>query len=121
MALQNLYGNELSSTLTKCDTFPNLELLTIEEILFMVFKLSKNKAIALNFCQDIYMDAIMKSHKIAKQFTNLWSSSITNKKLFEKHLTERLVPLNKVHPEIPKPEEMKANYSFLSSYKINRI
>ena len=44
IALQNLCGNELSSTY--------LEPLTIEEIRFMVCRLSKNKAIALDFCED---------------------------------------------------------------------
>ena len=60
----------------------------------------------------------MKSDKIAKQFTNIWSSFITNTKLFEKHLTGRLVPLNKVHPEIPKPDEMRLIMALSSVIKL---
>jgi len=40
-------------------------------------------------------------------FTSLWDKDVTNTKEFERHLTGRLVPLNKVHPEIPKPDEMR--------------
>ena len=37
----------------------------------------------------------------------MWDLNITNSKDLERHLTGRLVLLNKVHPNIPKPNEMK--------------
>ena len=107
-SLQNLCGNDQTSTLTKCTIFPHLQKLTIIELRQIVTRLSKKKALAEDFCEDsVLWENILKDNKIAEYFTHLWDSNNTNTEEFQRHLTGRLVPLNKVHPEIPKPDEMR--------------
>ena len=55
---------------------------------------------------------------IAKIFTHLWESKITNSKDFQRHLTGRLVPLNKVHTNIPKPDKMRPVIALSSILKL---
>ena len=107
-SLQGLCGTEEISTLTRSNQFPNLPPLSINELRKIVIKLSKNKALAEDYCEDSTIwDSILNDDKVAGHFTQLWSSNITNTIEFESHLTGRLVPLNKVHPEVPKPDEMR--------------
>ena len=55
----------------------------------MVSKMSQNKAIAEDFYEE----------------SGLWKQILNkNTKEFERHLKVRFVPLNKVHPNIPKPD-----------------
>ena len=97
--LQNLCGNDQTSTLTKSSIFPHLPKLTIMELRQIVRGLSKSKALAEDFCEDsVIWESILKDNNIAEYFTHLWDSNITNTEEFQRHLTGRLVPLNKVHP-----------------------
>ena len=50
--LQNLCGNDQTSTLTKSSIFPHLPKLTIMELRQIVRGLSKSKALAEDFCED---------------------------------------------------------------------
>jgi len=78
------------------------------ELRQIVKRLSKNKALAEDYCEDsVLWESILNDNKSARYFTQLWDSNITNTEEFQRHLTGRLVPLNKVHPEIPKPDEMR--------------
>ena len=109
-SLQNLCGTENSCTLTKSKIFPHLNQISIKELREIVDRLSQNKAIAEDFCEDsvLWKQILNKNDdRIAEIFTHLWESKTTNTKEFERHLTGRLVPLNKVHPNIPKPDEMR--------------
>ncbi len=107
-SLQDLCGNPNASTLTKSLEFPHLPELSIQELREIVKRLSRNKALADDYCEDTAIwDKIMDDDKTALMFTSLWDKDVTNSKEFERHLTGRLIPLNKVHPEIPKPEEMR--------------
>ena len=50
--LQILCGSENSSSLTKSKTFPHLSTISIKELREIVSRLSQNKAIAEDFCED---------------------------------------------------------------------
>ena len=92
-SLQNLCGDEQTCTLMKSQKFPHLPELNIIELRQIVKKLSKNKAIAEDYCEDsILWQSILNDNNIAKYFTQLWDSNITNSDEFERHLTGRLVP-----------------------------
>jgi len=109
-SLQALCGDLDATTLTRSHEFPHLPKMSIHELRDIVCRLSKDKAIASDFCEDSAIwDMILDEDNdaIAKMFTSLWDKNITNSKAFERHLTGRLIPLNKVHPEIPKPDEMR--------------
>jgi len=109
-SLQTLCGDPKSSTLTKAQIFPHLPPISVEELRRIVERLSRTKAIANDFCEDSAIwDMILdeEDKKTANMFTYLWCQDITNTKEFERHLTGRLIPLNKVHPETPKHDEMR--------------
>ena len=69
-----------------------------------------NKAIAEDFYEDsVFWKQILNKgdhiHVIAEILIYFWDSKTTNTKEFERYLTGRLI--NKVHPNIPKPDEMR--------------
>ena len=107
-SLQKLCGNQDEPTFHRQHIFPNLKELSIYEIRDLVKQLSRNKATCEDFIDDSTLfNAIETNDHIARAFTKLWSSDTMNSSLIKIHLTGRLIPLNKVHPKIPTPDEMR--------------
>jgi hypothetical protein len=86
--------------------FPNLPALSNSEIEEILNSLSTNKAIAY----DGMTDSIFK--KQYRKFTipilkDIWNGMAKNKNIPQSHFDARLIPLNKIHPEIPKPKDCR--------------
>ena len=107
-ALAKLTGEEETSSFVKRKLFPSLKPLEISEIQNLALQLKKNKAIASDYVHDSTLfERIVSCQFTAKSFCNLWTAEVMNDDNMKFYLTGRLVPLNKVHPNIPKPNEMR--------------
>ena len=121
-ALEILTGKNSESTYKKTYKFPTLPQISIEEFRSLVKKLKKNKALASDLVADTPLyNAIIKNPKITEMFSNLWSSDIMNNNEMKKHLVGRLITLNKVHPDIPKPMQMRPIIALSPLLKILEI
>ena len=107
-ALEILTGKDNEPTYQKSKDFPNLPPLTIPQIQELVNILKQNKAIANDFMEDSTLFSNVQSYAIcANMFCELWTQKSMDNKEMIKHLTGRLIPLNKVHPKIPEPTQMR--------------
>jgi len=88
------------------EEFPRLPELNQEEVLSLMERLSTNKAITLDGLSDIMFeeDNIKRSSEI---FRDLWSIALETLKGIQKSFTSRLIPLNKMFPEIPTRKQMR--------------
>ena len=84
-------------------TFPSMDLKELEDMKTILRRLSNGKAIAW----DGVTDSIFKKdwqEKNATIFSDLWKNLGLIK---NKHFESRLIPLNKVHPQIPSRKDMR--------------
>jgi hypothetical protein len=86
--------------------FPTLPKLTYEECQEIIDKISHGKAIAFDGVSDCLFDNKNKA-KTAKVFRDLWNSKWEECIENDEHFSTRLIPLNKVHPEIPTKEKFR--------------
>ena len=86
--------------------FPSLEPLTNDECLNLIKELSFNKAITTDGISDIIFKPDLSS-KTAKIFKNLWSCDWEAHISNPHHFNIRLVPLNKMHPQIPTKDKFR--------------
>ena len=104
-ALEILTGKDSDRSYIKTQSFPNLPPLTPKEIMNLAEELNINKAIANDLMTDTEIITLIRSDaKYASIFSGMWTESMTSMK---KHLTGRLILLNKAHPKIPLPTEMR--------------
>ena len=104
-ALEILTGKDSDRSYIKTQSFPNLPPLTPKEIMNLAEELKINKAIANDLMTDTEIITLIRSDaKYASIFSGMWTESMTSMK---KHLTGRLILLNKAHPKIPLPTEMR--------------
>jgi len=85
--------------------FPHLDDLTPCEAEFIVNKMASNKALSFDLVSDIIFSQNYKL-KTSEIIKSLWNDRVTNS-LDLSHFEARLVPLNKKHPDIPRPEEFR--------------
>ena len=86
--------------------FPVLPVLSVEQITLLLERLSYGKAITL----DGITDSIFKKenvNRVAEIFKDLWSTDLSQIKGIEASFTSRLVPLNKVFPNILTRKQMR--------------
>jgi len=106
--MQELCENAENSTYERRSNFPSLEPITIREVQTLAASISRKKALATDMVEDTtLLDAIETSEETAKMFTKLWDESVTNLNSFRQKLTGRLIPLNKVHPQVPDRTQMR--------------
>ena len=106
-AFQDLCGLDENCTFKRQSHFPRLPPLSFQQLKHLAEQLSKNKATCNDFDDDSSLFDFILAKKSSPYFTKLWYDNIINSRYFERHLTGRLIPLNKVHPSIPKPHEMR--------------
>ena len=85
--------------------FPEFEDITPREAGLIFDRMASNKALSFDLFSDIIFSQEYKS-KTCELIKSLWNSEVTNT-LDASHFEARLVPLNKKHPEVPKPEEFR--------------
>ncbi len=106
--MQELCGEEQKSSFRVRDTFPHLEPLSITELKALVASISRSKALADDMVEDsTLLESLESSNILADVFTRLWDQEVTNSPAFQRSLTGRLIPLNKVHPKIPNRTQMR--------------
>ena len=86
--------------------FPKMQNLSFEESEQIIKNLLSGKAIAFDGISDclFHKDNIKKT---AKVFQDLWTSNPEDKFKNNKHFCTRIIPLNKVHPQIPTKEKFR--------------
>ena len=118
-ALSKLTGEKETPSYVKREHFPNLKPLEISELQNLATKLKKNKAIAADYVHDSALfERIANCQNTARGFCDLWSAEVMNDHSVKFCLTGRLVPLNKVHPNIPKPDEMRPIIALSPIFKL---
>jgi endonuclease/exonuclease/phosphatase family metal-dependent hydrolase len=88
------------------EEFPMLPMLSQKEVKHFMKEISTNKAITLDGLSDILFDK--ENRKISSYiFRDLWSISLDKIRGIQKSFTSRLLPLNKVFPNIPTRKQMR--------------
>lgn len=103
--IEELQQDEKWEYLNRTD-FPKLPRLSREELKNIMESLSKNKAITL----DGLSDCMFKEENIdraADIFQDLWSIDLNEISGIQRSFTSRLIPLNKVAPNIPTRKQMR--------------
>ncbi len=85
--------------------FPDLPLISSEDALRLIQKMSTNKALTFSFMSDIIFSKNLQT-QTANIIRDLWKSDVLNN-LPSVYFEARLIALNKKHPEIPKPSEFR--------------
>jgi len=85
--------------------FPQLEDITLREDQLILDRMATNKALSFDLFSDVIFTPEYKN-KTCELIRSLWDYEVTNS-LNASHFEARLVPLNKKHPEIPKPDEFR--------------
>jgi hypothetical protein len=100
--LKNIQMNAKFPTYAEPFPFPKLDELTIEEMETILKRMYPGKAIATDFVTDDIFDKGIRD-KVTQIFKDLWSGL----NIREYHFKSRLVPLNKKHPDLPKPDQIR--------------
>jgi len=85
--------------------FPRLPKLEKEELEDIINRLSSGKASSFDLLSDIMFKEPLRSQTAAK-LGDLWSIDLNSSNII-KHFQCRLIPLNKDHPKIPKPDRFR--------------
>ena len=88
------------------NNFPTLRILTSSEVKKLLEGLSSNKAVTLDGLSDIIFQE-RHSKKVAQIFKDLWSINLNEVEGIMCSMTSRLIPLNKVYPEVPNRKQMR--------------
>ena len=102
--LKKLQVNPASPILPK-QTFPDLPPLSKSDVDFILRHMSKGKALTFDLISDIIFSKDF-HEKTAVIVRDLWNGELTNS-LQDVHFEARLIPLNKKHPDVPKPEDFR--------------
>ena len=97
-------------TLTKYKIFSHLNPISIKKLREIISRLSQNKAITEDFCEDSILWKQILNKTMIKWLKYLYICGIQKSLIqndFKRHLIGRLVPLDKSHLNIPKPDEMR--------------
>lgn len=88
--------------------FPKLPELSDEDTLSIINKISSGKAIAYDGISDMMFAGNEKcKKKTASKLKDLWSQPWEEHIENENHFRTRLIPLNKVHPKLPKANQFR--------------
>jgi len=89
------------------EPFPRLEEPSEEETEDLFNQLSVNKAISFDGVTDIIFGRNWRE-EACRKLKNLWTvMAERGSKIHQIHFDQRLLPLNKVHPQVPKPQECR--------------
>ena len=88
------------------ETFPILPVLSTEQVKALLRGLSTNKAITLDGLSDTLFQK-ENIQRAAEIFKDLWSIDLNLIKGIQCSLTSRLIPLNKVFPDVPNRKQMR--------------
>jgi len=91
---------------SKPEPFPRLDEPSEEEMEDMLRQLSTNKAIAFDGVTDLIFNKSWR-YQVKCKLQNLWNVLARNHNIQQLHFDQRLLPLNKVHPKVPKPQECR--------------
>jgi len=104
--LQDLQVSDTEPRYDKPSPFPKLGPPSREDMLVMLRQLSTNKAMAFDGMTDVLFE---KTHEVevAEKLKDLWDTLADKDDVMSLHFDLRLIPLNKVYPNIPKPQECR--------------
>ena len=106
IALRKIQLKEDEPMYSEEEPFPWLGEPTDEEMTDMLRQLSTNKALAFDGVTDILFSKEYRTvtgHKLK----NLWNVLAQGNNILRVHFDQRLLPLNKVHPQVPKPQDCR--------------
>ena len=86
--------------------FPKLPQLSKEEVNTLLEGLATNKAITTDGLSDIIFQKDLRD-RAAEIFKNFWSIELGDVKGIQASFTSRLMPLNKVFPDMPTRKQMR--------------
>ena len=86
--------------------FPKLSRLSAKEVQNLIEGFSTNKAITLDGLSDVMFK---KEHikRTSEIFRDLWSIDLNQIQVIKSSFTSRLIPLNKIFPNIPNRKQMR--------------
>ena len=87
--------------------FPDLPPLKKKEVLSLLSTLSTGKAISFDLFSDMLLRDESVTKRLAKLLKNLWTKDLNKIDSLNELFKARLVALNKVHPNTPKPDEFR--------------
>jgi len=104
-ALRKMQVKEDEPVYSVKEPFPMLEEPSEEEMLDMIRQLSTNKALAFDGVTYILFNKEWREIT-SNKLKNLWSALAQEKNILQVHFDQRLLPLNRIHPHVPKPRGM---------------
>ncbi len=108
-ALKSIQLSDNFETYLEKVHFPELPPLSLEEMNKIIDKLSSGKATSYDLFSDLCLnDEILKS-LFKEKLISLWTSQLNDIRGIEEFFKVRLVPLNKIHPEIPTDSQFRPN------------
>ena len=101
---------------TNLTEFPNMPPLSDQDASEIIDAMSSGKALAYDLFSDIIFNGANKD-KFKGMIKNLWTEENLSK-LDSRHFLARLIPLNKKHPDVPTPQEIRPIIVMSPLYKL---
>jgi len=86
--------------------FPKLGPPSRGEMFDMLHQLSTGKATAFDGVTDVIFEKVLKD-EVAEKLEDIWDTLANETNIMPIHFDLRLIPLNKVYPKVPKPQECR--------------